>query len=134
MNKFRPGILIFIGRYISSVVCFYILPWLFYVCNYLHHCVLISICSGRMGLPDHSGQVRQIIWTSIQRLLRCDPRRPPVPQCLQRSSGFHHLTLCDSGGANQGCHGGTWIVDTSLGGVFLCQRWNCCIKPTLEAK
>ena len=42
-------------------------------------------------------------------------------------------TLGESGGGNSGSRGGTWPVDTTRGGILLCQQWTRCLNPTVEA-
>ena len=67
-----------------------------------------------------SGQVWQIIWNTVQRVLWHDSRKPPVPHALQHGPGLCHQPLGDGGGANRVENGGTWTVDIRLGGIFLC--------------
>ena len=86
-----------------------------------------------LGPPDHGGQSRQILWTSIQRLPRHGPRQPPTPHDLQHFCGCRHSPLGDSYGSNQGCYGGTSPIDARLISVLLFQQCPHFIDPVGEA-
>ena len=96
---------------------------------------------GTQGAPDftdvlgpayHGSQIRGILCPPLQGILWCEPRIPPVPQNIQRGSGFFHIPLVHGGIGDGGGREGTWRINTGLCGVFLCRQWTRCINSTGE--